>query len=90
MMKKTRLNIGKNVKRLREAVGLTVTQLAKKCKMSQPQISRIEANDQGLRSGTALKIAKALGVKPWALFMTSEECDTVKEHLDFYVKKTIF
>lgn len=85
-----KLDIGKNLRRFRKAAGLSVTQFAKKSKLSQPQISRLEHNEQGLRSNTAIKLAKTLGVKPWVFFMTPEECDAVKEHVDVYAKKTIF
>jgi len=85
-----KLDIGKNVKHFRDAAGLTVTDLSKKAKLSQPQISRIEGNTQGLRSGTALRLAKALGVHPFVFFMTSEQLEAARTHIGIYVKKTIF
>ena len=41
--------------------------------MSQAQISRLENGQQGFRSGALVKIAKALKVPPFRLFMTDKE-----------------
>lgn len=65
--------IGAKVKALREAGGLTASRLAQKVGISQAQISRLENGQQGFRSQTLAKIAKALKVPPFRLFMTEEE-----------------
>jgi transcriptional regulator with XRE-family HTH domain len=66
-------DIGQTVKALRRDLGLTTTDLAKKVGISQAQISRLENGQQGFRSATLVKIAKALKVPPFRLFMTDAE-----------------
>ncbi|MHC4198473.1 MAG: helix-turn-helix domain-containing protein [Planctomycetota bacterium] len=66
-------DIGLTVKALRTELGMTTTDLAKKVGISQAQISRLENGQQGFRSGTLVKIAKALKVPPFRLFMTDKE-----------------
>jgi transcriptional regulator with XRE-family HTH domain len=66
-------DIGLTVKGLRTELGMTTTDLAKKVGISQAQISRLENGQQGFRSGTLVKIAKALKVPPFRLFMTDKE-----------------
>jgi len=66
-------DIGTTVKALRKELGLTTTDLAKKVGVSQAQVSRLENGQQGFRSGTLVKIAKALKVPPFRLFMTDKE-----------------
>ena len=65
--------IGKTVRARRTELGLTTTKLANMVKISQAQISRLENGQQGFRSGTLVKIAKALKVPPFRLFMTDKE-----------------
>ena len=66
-------DIGTTVKQLRTELGMTTTDLAKKVRISQAQISRLENGQQGFRSGTLVKIAKALKVPPFRMFMTDKE-----------------
>jgi transcriptional regulator with XRE-family HTH domain len=66
-------DIGKTVRAIRTELGLTTTKLADMVKISQAQISRLENGQQGFRSGTLVKIAKALKVPPFRLFMTDKE-----------------
>jgi transcriptional regulator with XRE-family HTH domain len=66
-------NIGLKITRLREAQGLTTTQLAEKVGISQAQISRLENGKQGFRSATLSKIANALGVKMSFFFQEEGE-----------------
>ncbi len=65
--------IGATVKALRSERGLTPTSLAGKVGISQAQVSRLENGQQGFRSGTLVKLAKALKVPPFRLFMTDKE-----------------
>ena len=67
------VQIGATVRTLRYAKGITTTALAKRVGISQAQISRLETGKQGFRSGTLVKVAKAVGVKPFRLFMTESE-----------------
>lgn len=66
-------DIGVTVRALRTELGMTTTALAKKVGISQAQISRLELGNQGFRSGTLVKIAKALEAPPFRLFMTDKE-----------------
>ena len=66
-------DIGATVKAIRTELGMTTTALAKKVGISQAQISRLENGQQGFRSGTLVKLAKALKVPPFRLFMTDKE-----------------
>ncbi len=66
--------IGERINRLSEERGLTTTQLAEKVGVSQAQISRLENGKQGFRSGTLVRIADALGVKP-AYFWIEDEAE---------------
>ena len=69
----TAKDIGATVRAIRKEQGVTTTQLGKKVGISQAQISRLENGQQGFRSGTLVKIAKALKVPPFRLFMTDKE-----------------
>ena len=65
--------IGATVKAIRTELGMTTIKLAAKVGISQAQISRLENGQQGVRSGTLVKLAKALKVPPFRLFMTEKE-----------------
>lgn len=69
----TNAQIGQTVRQMRTAKKMTTTQFAKKVGVSQAQVSRLELGEQGFRSGTLVRIAKVLRVKPWVLFMTESE-----------------
>ena len=66
-------DIVKTVRAIRTDKGLVTTKLATMVGISQAQISRLENGQQGFRSGTLVKIAKALKVPPFRLFMTDKE-----------------
>jgi len=66
-------DIGATVRARRTELKLTTTDLAKKVKISQAQISRLENGLQGFRSGTLVKIAEVLKVPAFRLFMTDAE-----------------
>ena len=69
----TPAEIGRTVRELRTALPMSTTAFAQKVGISQAQVSRLECGQQGFRSGTAVKIAKALNVRPWVLFMLPAE-----------------
>ena len=52
---------------------MSTTALAAKVGISQAQVSRLENGQQGFRSGTLVKLAKALKVSPFRLLMTDVE-----------------
>lgn len=66
-------DIGATVRAIRSEVGMTTTALAAKVGISQAQISRLENGQQGFRSGTLVRIAKALKAPPFRLLMTDAE-----------------
>ncbi len=52
---------------------MTQRTLARKAGGSQAQLTRLENGQQGFRSSTLVKIAKALKVPPFRLLMTDKE-----------------
>lgn len=70
------LDLGANVQRFRAKLKMTTTKLADKVGISQAQVSRLENNRQGFRSEVVVKIAEALEVPAWALYMTKDEQET--------------
>jgi len=65
--------IGATVRNLRTELGLTTTALAGKIGVSQAQVSRLEMGEQGFRSDVIARMAKALKVPAFRLFMTDAE-----------------
>ena len=76
--------IGLRISRLREKLGLTTGDLARKVGLSQAQISRLENGKQGFRSATLTKIAKALGVRPVHFFIEEGDGASVAEAASAY------
>ena len=68
-MDKEEAAVGERMQTLRKAKGLSTTELADLIGMSQAQVSRLETGRQGFRSATLFKIAKALDVEPYYLYM---------------------
>jgi transcriptional regulator with XRE-family HTH domain len=66
-------DIGLVVKTRRSELKLTTTALAKKVRISQAQISRLENGEQGFRSDMVERLAEALRIPPFRLFMTDGE-----------------
>ncbi len=66
-------DIGATVRAIRKELRMTEIDLSRKVRISQAQISRLEKGEQGFRSGTLVRIAKALKVPPFRLFMTDKE-----------------
>ena len=66
-------DIGATVRAIRSELGMTGIKFAAKVGISQGQISRLENGRQGFRSDTLVKIARALKVPPFRLFMTDKE-----------------
>jgi transcriptional regulator with XRE-family HTH domain len=61
--------VGRRIRALRKAKGLTMREVAGLAGISQGQLSRLENGKQGLRSGTLARIAEALGVEPYVLYL---------------------
>jgi transcriptional regulator with XRE-family HTH domain len=54
-------------------MGLTTVTLAKKVRLSQAQVSRLEIGLQGFRSATLIRFARVLGVPPSYFFVAGED-----------------
>ncbi len=66
------MNLGENLKKIREAKGLSGKEVAISCKMDPAQYSRIENNKTDPALSSLVKIAKALGVSVSELFTADE------------------
>lgn len=60
--------IGKNLKQIRELLGLSQIELAQKLQMTPSAISQIEHNKRNPSYSTIRKIIKKLNLNPTALF----------------------
>ena len=69
----TNRDIAARFKAVREERRMTTTALALRVGISQAQISRLENGRQGFRSGTLMKIAKALGRPPFYFMMNDKQ-----------------
>jgi len=56
------LNVGIQIARLREQLGLSQTQLAARAGMSAPKISVLECSPKDAKLSTLIRIARALGL----------------------------
>lgn len=66
------MNLGQNIRKIREAKGLTSKEVALSCKMGPAQYSRIENNITDPSFSSVVKIARALGVT-LADFLSADE-----------------
>jgi len=66
-------DIGATMRALRNERGYSTARLARKAGISQAQVSRLECGQMGFRFDTVVRIAEALKVPPFRLFMTDEE-----------------
>ena len=64
---------GGNVKRYREALGLSQEAFAEKCGLHRTYISAVERQRRSISLGNVQKIADALGVEPYLLFVEEGE-----------------
>jgi transcriptional regulator with XRE-family HTH domain len=69
----TSKDIGKTVREIRMETGLSCKKLGAMVGISMPQISKLENGQQGFRMDTLVRIAKALKVPPFRLYMTDGE-----------------
>ncbi len=65
-------NIGANIRRRREEVGLTLTELARRANLTKGALSKIETGKGSPPISTVLRIAEALGSTLSELLMESE------------------
>jgi transcriptional regulator with XRE-family HTH domain len=71
------LSVGKQVQLIREALGMTQAQLAKRCRIQQNMVAKIESDTIDLRLSTARKLAKGLGCNLTARLVPQEEIEKV-------------
>ena len=64
---------GSNVKRYRQQTGLSQEAFAEKCGMHRTYISAIECFRRSISLENIQRLADALGVEPYKLFLTSKE-----------------
>lgn len=74
------MDIGKNIKKIREAKGLTAKEVISAIDMGAPMYSRIETGKTEPSLSTLEKIAKALGVKLSDLFDTDDKLEDVNSY----------
>lgn len=66
------MNLGNNIRKIREAKGLSSKEVALTCKMDPGQYSRVENNKTDIALSSIVKIAKALGVNVAELFTADD------------------
>jgi len=77
--KRTLRAIGKRIRMIRKARGLTSYDMAKALGISQAHVSRMESGVQGPRCVVLLRAAKILKVSPVLFFADDEEaCKAIK------------
>jgi transcriptional regulator with XRE-family HTH domain len=70
--------IGQKVRALRVKLGITGTRLARKVRLTQAQVSRLETGQQGFRSEVLMRFARVLGVAPAYFFVEGEDASAAK------------
>jgi transcriptional regulator with XRE-family HTH domain len=78
------LNIAKNVRDLRQKMGLTIEDLTEMVGMSQGQVFRLENGKHSFRSGTLRKFADALGVTVARLAAGGKQPETLFKPTGIY------
>ena len=68
-MTESQLNheLGRRIKAIRKARGITQATLAKAIRSSTPNIADIESGKNGVRMWRLLQIAAVFGVEPWQI-----------------------
>jgi transcriptional regulator with XRE-family HTH domain len=67
--------IGARIRELREMQGHSFTSFADEHGINRSQICRVENGQQNLTAWTAVRIASALGVRPWDFYVPRELSD---------------
>lgn len=74
--------VGGNIRKMREAMNLNQSQLARKIGMDPSYLGRLERGEKSMRSDTLLRVAQGLGVNTDRLYYldvsaTCDGCDVV-------------
>lgn len=59
----TRESVGSVIRAMRQDAGIDTCEMAKRCRLSQAQISRLETGNQGWRLDTLQVVCRALSAK---------------------------
>jgi len=80
--------IGKRIQELRKRQGLSQEQIAEKAEISSNYLSRIECGKENPTLDMLIKLASALNVEIWAMFITGhlEGLDEVKKKIQNFIK----
>jgi predicted DNA-binding mobile mystery protein A len=65
------------IRTIREAIGMTTSQLAKRLKISQPRVTDMEKNENNLKLSTLEKVASALNCRLVYAFVPQESLDAM-------------
>lgn len=83
------MNIGQDIKELREYLGLTQGQLAKISGLTPAAICQIENNNREPQLSSFVKICNALEVEPGYFFRDKSKSETPLEMTEFMSYKNI-
>jgi transcriptional regulator with XRE-family HTH domain len=75
------LNVGIQIARLREQLGLSQTQLAARAGMSAPKISVLECSPKDAKLSTLIRIARALGLGLKVEFVREKSTKSRQAHV---------
>jgi transcriptional regulator with XRE-family HTH domain len=75
-----RVLLAKNIKLARARLDLTQQELAEKCQVSTNYLGTIEIGGKFPSSDTLLKLASALNLKPYQLFLADEDIEAFDRH----------
>jgi transcriptional regulator with XRE-family HTH domain len=80
--------IGKRIQELRKQRGLSQEQIAEKAEISSNYLSRIECGKENPTLDMLVKLASALKVEMWELFITGHLAglDEVKKKIQYFIK----
>jgi len=82
--------LGQTIKDIREILGMTQTQMAKKLKMKQPALSRLEDNIERTSMKTVIKVANILNCIFKGSFVLKKPIkETIKERAEKVAEKML-
>ncbi len=78
MARKLKEIVAENIKKFRHLAGMTQAELAKKSKLTEVYISKIETSPNNLTLDSIEQISNALGISPLQLFESSKVSEQAK------------
>lgn len=83
-------NLGQRIKDIREVLGMTQAQMAKKLKIKQPALSRLEDNIESTKLKTILKVASVINCKFMGALISAKPIKkTLREKAENVAKKRL-